>query len=265
MKDNRLSLSNVRCNYFDSSVLGNVKRTKTRIYQIFEIAYYLEDGGSFMRNGTSCRIRRDHLRICVPGREGGGNVLPFRIVCLKFEAEGMLADRIAQIPTYFQTQMPKLMREAFHELVTLCHEIERNELLIYSKTLSLLELIISETSTAKKIGSQKNSVIERAKKYIEENCQRPIRLADVSAAVHLCPTYFHTLFTRVCGITPHDYIIECRVRVAEKLLFTTTLTLCEIAEQCGFCNQQYMASVFKAKTGLSPTQCRKTYQAEYLL
>lgn len=264
MKDNRLSLSNVRCSYFDSSVLGNIKKTKTRIYQIFEIAYYLEDGGTFTRNGAPCKIRKDHLRICVPGREGGGNILPFQILCLKFEAEGMLADRIAKIPTYFQTKRPKVMREAFRDLLALCHEVERNELLIYSRTLSLLELIISEADAPKRSNSPTQQAVTDAKKYIEKNYQRPIRLLDVSTAVHLCPTYFHTVFTRECGMTPHDYITEYRIHIAKNLLFTTPLTLCEIAERCGFCNQQYMSSVFKARTGLSPTQCRKEYQKEYV-
>lgn len=264
MADNRLSISNVRCSYFDSAVLGNVKKTATRIYKIFEIAYYLEDGGSFTRNGSPCRIRKDHLRICVPGREGGGNILPFKIICLKFEADGMLAERIASIPTYFQVRRTELIKEAMHELDILCHAITRNELLIYSKTIALLDLVIEEAKEPKELYSQKQRIIDQAKKYMKDNYQRAIKLDDIAQEVHLCPTYFHTLFTQTCGITPHDYLLEYRIRTAKEYLLTTSDTLCEIAERCGFCNQQYMATVFKAKTGQTPAQYRREYQMEYL-
>ena len=59
--DNRLSISEVRCSYFDSAVLGGIKKTATRIYKLFEIVIYLEDGGSFTQNQKPCKIRKEKL------------------------------------------------------------------------------------------------------------------------------------------------------------------------------------------------------------
>jgi AraC-like DNA-binding protein len=105
----------------------------------------------------------------------------------------------------------------------------------------------------------------QAQSYIKEHYGEQIKLADVAGEVNLSPNYFHTMFTEVCGVTPHDYLVEYRVNMAKNLLITADLTISEIAERCGFKNQQYLTSVFKAKTGLSPTHFKREHQNTYFL
>ncbi|WP_420792937.1 helix-turn-helix domain-containing protein [Lentisphaera marina] len=51
------------------------------------------------------------------------------------------------------------------------------------------------------------------------------------------------------------------IQASCKLLRSTSLSVAEIAEKCGFSEQNYFARHFKQLVGQSPTQFRNKYQA----
>ena len=59
------------------------------------------------------------------------------------------------------------------------------------------------------------------------------------------------------GKTPMDYILTLRINAAKKLLGDTRCTLREIAARCGFANEFYLSTAFKARTGETPSEFRK--------
>lgn len=140
-----------------------------------------------------------------------------------------------------------------------------NELLLYSKLLSLLNLIFYDAEIPTSQNGKNYETIQSAKRFIEENCNRQIKLLDIASSVHLSETYFHNIFTTALGISPHQYVINCRIENAKKLLWNTKIPITQIAEETGFGCQQYFNKVFKKETGLTPVSYRKTFQANYLL
>ena len=76
--------------------------------------------------------------------------------------------------------------------------------------------------------------------------------------------YFHNIFTSACSTTPHDYLIDCRIKEAKKQLWDTSIPLNLIAENCGFGCQQYFNKIFKKSLGISPGKYRKEIQQNYL-
>ena len=140
---------------------------------------------------------------------------------------------------------------------------ERDELLLYGKILSYISLIIEEARNTQTVASYKKRLIMTAKTFIEKHFGDDIRLADIAKEVSLSPNYFHTLFSEVCGATPREYLTEHRVNMAKKYLLTTQMSVCEVAERCGFKTQQYMTSVFKSNVGVTPVSFRQQHQNEY--
>ena len=55
----------------------------------------------------------------------------------------------------------------------------------------------------------------------------------------------------------HDEIIAARLRLAQKFLRETDLTLEAMAERCGFGSASHMSVVFAREVGLAPAQYRK--------
>lgn len=99
--------------------------------------------------------------------------------------------------------------------------------------------------------------IQRVMEYIIEHYTEQITLEQLADIAHLNCAYLSKKFKDINGIGFKEYVNALRVRQAKKLLFSTDLSIVEIAFQCGFENSNYFGDVFKKLAGLSPTQYRK--------
>ena len=62
-------------------------------------------------------------------------------------------------------------------------------------------------------------------------------LAYLAAIAHLSPHYFTRLLKQPTRLTPHQFVIRCRVERAKTLLLAGKDAIAEIAQQVGFANQ----------------------------
>jgi len=67
---------------------------------------------------------------------------------------------------------------------------------------------------------------------------------------------FRKLFKRVTGLNPVRFIQRRRVERACVMLRTTTLSIEQIAEACGFSDPPFFFRIFRLWTGTSPNQYR---------
>ena len=255
---------NLKCGHFESSTFGYIKTTPKRTCTMFEIEYFLEDGHNIFLNDETYQVKKNRVHICSPG-DVRNSELPFKTKFVKFNVDGKLADMLSAAPKYFRVYRSFEALTLLDEIIMLCTSSERDELLLQGKLLTYISLILEEANSAQKASSYKRKIVMHAQSYIKEHFGEQIKLSDIAKEVNLSPNYFHTLFAEVCGVTPHDYLVEHRVNVAKNLLITADISLSEIAERCGFKNQQYLTSVFKAKTGLSPTHFKREHQNTYFL
>ena len=253
---------NLICGHFESSTFGYIKTTPKRTCTTFEIEYFLEEGNNIFLNGNAYHVKKNRVHICSPG-DVRNSELPFKTKFVKFSAEGKLADMLNAAPRYFRVYRSFEALALLDEIIMLWTSSDPNELLLNGKLLTYISLILEEANSAQKASSYKRKIVMQAQSYIKEHFGEQIKLSDIAKEVNLSPNYFHTLFTEVCGITPHDYLVEHRVSIAKNLLITADLSLSAIAEKCGFKNQQYLTSVFKLKTGSSPAQFKKEHQSAY--
>ena len=100
--------------------------------------------------------------------------------------------------------------------------------------------------------------IRRAQDFIRENLNNGISLKEIAdAAGDVSPYHFSRLFKQATGFSPYQFLIECRVLAAQKLLRAQRgLSLGEIAFRCGFADQSSFTRCFRQRTGLTPKQYR---------
>ena len=263
--DHNLSFpTNLTCGYFDCSTFTPLKISPKRICTMFEIEYFLEDGGNTYSNGATYPIRENWVRLCLPGEERYSD-LPFKTKYVKFNAEGKLAELLYTAPPYFFVYRKHEVLTLLDEIISLASSPNSNEILLYGKLLQCLALILEESEHPQTVDPYKNEIVLHAQNYIQEHFADPICLADMAKQVNLSPNYFHTLFTTTSHQTPRAYLEQYRVAMAKKFLLTTNLSLGEIAELCGFKTQQYLSIVFKAHLSVSPAEFRRYHQNAFLI
>jgi AraC-like DNA-binding protein len=72
-------------------------------------------------------------------------------------------------------------------------------------------------------------------------------------------THFRRLFKELTGLSPTQYVIQCRLARATNLLISTDMLVAEIADECGFFNQFYFSKLFKKYYFVSPQEYRRQY------
>lgn len=89
-----------------------------------------------------------------------------------------------------------------------------------------------------------------------ERGQNSSRLSvpSLAAGVGVSAGHLSRTFKRVTGETLERYLMRARIERAQQLLLDPASRVCEVAEQCGFCNPAYFARVFRRLKGCSPRQ-----------
>lgn len=99
------------------------------------------------------------------------------------------------------------------------------------------------------------SQIER---FVEDELSSNFGLVDLAGLVGYSPDHFSRLFKQAFHQSPYQYVLSRRIEKAMTMLRDQTLSIAEIATECGFSNQGHLTTVFKRRTGTTPGAYRKT-------
>jgi AraC-like DNA-binding protein len=97
--------------------------------------------------------------------------------------------------------------------------------------------------------------------WLDAHCERDVGLQHASAMAGLSAFYFLRVFTRVVGVTPHQYLIRSRLRRAARLLAVTDAPVTQIALECGFNDLANFTRTFRRAAGRSPAAFRNFCKA----
>lgn len=98
--------------------------------------------------------------------------------------------------------------------------------------------------------------VAKMKDFIQANYMMPITTNDVSSAVFLSSSYANQCFNAECNCTIYEYITQCRIVQAKKLLTETDIKVTSIAELVGYNGKTSFYLAFKRNVGISPADYR---------
>ena len=105
-------------------------------------------------------------------------------------------------------------------------------------------------------GTATARTIRRTKEFLEANLTRRLLLPDIAAAVHVSPAYLTDLFSRVEGLSLHQYLMQLRLgRALVELPHTVDITTLALA--LGFSSHSHFSFVFRRAFGSSPSRFRE--------
>ena len=104
----------------------------------------------------------------------------------------------------------------------------------------------------------KDSVSKAVDKIIKEitskACDSSINLSSLLLKSGYAEDYIRSHFKRITGKTPNEFLTQIRINRACYLIsiYGSSLSLSEIAEQCGYTDYIYFSKKFKSVTAMSP-------------
>jgi transcriptional regulator GlxA family with amidase domain len=98
--------------------------------------------------------------------------------------------------------------------------------------------------------------IRAAARWMEANCDRPVSVADAAQVAAMSERNFLRRFKHEMQVTPSDYLLQVRLRIACNFLTETELPVDKIARRSGTGNGDRLAKIFRKRMALSPTEYR---------
>ncbi len=99
--------------------------------------------------------------------------------------------------------------------------------------------------------------ITKVTRYVMEHLSDHITIKELASEACLSPEHFIRLFKNITGTTPMQYITRKRMEKSQHLLFTTNMSIKNIAFTLGYTDSSYFVRVFKCTLGITPLEYRK--------
>jgi AraC family transcriptional regulator, arabinose operon regulatory protein len=230
--------------------------------------YCCEGNGWCEIAGTMHQITRNQLLVLpasIPHVYGAGKNEPWTIywfhavgshLPLYLKMLGATAEKPV-VPLGGDVQLLSLFEDMLEELE---HGFTMAHLLYASHALThLMGLILRHKDES---GYGATNVRERVAKSIEfmkNHLREPLKIATLAGLVSLSRSHYTTLFQRVTGYAPLSYLNHLRMQRAVQLLNTTDLSIKQISDRLGFCDQFYFSRAFAKMHNHSPSEHRRLY------
>jgi AraC-like DNA-binding protein len=99
--------------------------------------------------------------------------------------------------------------------------------------------------------------LRRALEYIEANLSEDVSLVDVADASAASVSSLTRGFKTTLGISPHNWLLNRRIALAQRLIYERNTPFSEVVASCGFADQSHLTRVFMRKVGSSPASWRR--------
>ena len=101
-----------------------------------------------------------------------------------------------------------------------------------------------------------NSLINKAKAYIQENIYRDISQEETANQLFICSSYLSRLFKKQTGESFIQYVTRVKMEKAVELLKDPQYKTYQVSQMLGYKTSRYFSRLFRAQTGMNPSEYR---------
>lgn len=94
--------------------------------------------------------------------------------------------------------------------------------------------------------------MEYALAFINENYTKELKIGQLAQIAGYSINHFTRTFKHLMKMTPTEYFLQQRIRLAKQLLFSP-VKIKEVAQQVGYKDEHYFSRAFKKEAGVAPT------------
>lgn len=237
-------------------------------HECFSISYVRRGSFSYHSQGTSSDLVAGSLLVGYPGREFmcthehtcADACLSFRFApeVAKSVTQGLDCWRCGCVPP-----LPDVLvlGELAQAAVEGRSDLGLDEIGIMFAA-RLAKLVRRERTKKSPPGPRDRRRSVEAAGWLDDHSHEAVDLEATASAVGLSSFYFLRTFSQVLGVTPHQYLIACRLRRAARLLTETSLPVTTIALDVGFNDLSNFVRTFHRAAGASPRAFRNAAKRE---
>jgi len=152
----------------------------------------------------------------------------------------------------YRSEQDRRVIEAFYNIIRLYSTNSPD----IDKNAAFLTLISTLSRNVKKELSDSHLV--PVINYINKMYNKDISLATLAGISGYSKSRFSHIFSNLYKTTPLKYQNSIRLKIAREMLETTSLSITQISDACGYSNPLYFSRVFKREFSLSPENYRKS-------
>lgn len=205
----------------------------------------------------------------ISGNEGK-NLMAFQFPVTLFTEIPDFAIYVNLFRTYHHISMTEMPQIAESLAMYVRHVVEINaqnsSFPTVERLIGIYEMFMQlATYIRDKVGPETDHTlikIDRACRFIQENCEQNVTLNGVAEYINFSPCYFSRLFKQTTQYSFVDYLNLQRVKRAQTYLADPGLNMTEISYQSGFKSISTFNRVFRQFRGCSPTDYRRYYVEE---
>jgi AraC family transcriptional regulator len=94
------------------------------------------------------------------------------------------------------------------------------------------------------------------KQLILANLGESLEVTELARACALSRSHFSRAFKCSTGLSPQEWIRQQRIQRAKELIVSSALSLTQISQECGFCDQAHFCHIFSRSEGVNPMTWR---------
>lgn len=106
-------------------------------------------------------------------------------------------------------------------------------------------------------------LIEEAKLWLEKRLDQRVNLDDLVGHIGYGRSRFFALFREETGLTPLKWLTQRRMEKAKEMLDREPTSISTLARRVGFSSSNFFAKTFRAYTGQTPANWRKTNRTQF--
>ena len=173
-----------------------------------------------------------------------------------------LPPALLNVPQHTRVSDPQYIISLFRQFLREQENIHR------SMALELILLLIlqqiSAAASEHLAESPGNALAWKAQQIIHTRFHLPISASTLAKELHCNADYLGRVFRGAFRLTLTEALHRQRVRAAEKLLISDSLSLTEVAMKCGFNDVGYFRKIFHKHTSLTPAAWKRRYCKEHI-
>ncbi len=112
-------------------------------------------------------------------------------------------------------------------------------------------------SSKKQPRSAYPKTLQRAMDFCKDRKHFTSGIREIASAAGVSESHLHELFLKHLNISPHEYLLDSRMRFARLYLADSNETIKTISQMCGFGYLESFYRAFKKQVGMTPAEYRR--------